>query len=202
MKKIIIFSFIISFILAINFSFSQTVEQLPKTQQDIEKERLLRERIEKETPKPEIEEEKPAPLPAPKAEKQKVLIKTITVVGATLLTEKEIKKITSSYENQELTLSQMQKIADLITDAYRKKGFITCRAYLPPQKIEANVLEIRVLEGITADIEVRGNKYFKSELYRQKINLKKGEPFNYEKIRKGLSKINQLPDRSAKAIIT
>ncbi|MCX7661199.1 MAG: hypothetical protein N2Z79_00770, partial [Candidatus Omnitrophica bacterium] len=164
----------------ITLSFAQTIEQIPKVEEEIEKEKRLREKIEKEKPRPEIKEEAPVTLPAPRVGEQKVFIKTIEVIGATLLTTKEIKNITSAYENKELTLSQMQKITDLITDAYREKGFITSRAYLPPQKIEEGTLEIRILEGITGNVEVKGNRYFKAGLLRRKIALEKGQPFNYE----------------------
>ena len=88
-----------------------------------------------------------------------------------------------------MTWGEMQKIADLITDAYRQKGYVTSRAYLPPQQIERQILEIRIVEGITGNVEIKGNRYFKKKLYRNKIALKNGEPFDYEALRKG----NQAP---------
>ena len=124
------------------------------------------------------------------------------MVGSTLLSAKEIKDIISGYENKELALDEMQKVADAITDAYRQKGYVTSRAYLAPQKIVGGNLEIRVIEGFTGDIQVKGNRYFKTELYRKKIALKRGDPFNYEMLRKGMSSINELPDRNAKAVLS
>jgi hemolysin activation/secretion protein len=59
-----------------------------------------------------------------------------------------------------------------------------------------------VIEGITGDITVKGNRFFKASLLREKIELQKGQPFNYEYLRKGLSRINALPDRNVKAILT
>jgi hemolysin activation/secretion protein len=115
--------------------------------------------------------------------------------------QEEIEGVIKGYENQELAVSTMQQLADRITEVYRKKGFVTSRAYLPPQKIENKLLEIRVIEGITGDITVKGNRYFKSELISRKIALKKGQAFNYENLRRGLSRINQLPDRNAKAVL-
>lgn len=166
-----------------------------------EQEKRLRERIEEEKPKLEIEKKLPEVEPPPTPSEQKVLIRKINVTGATLLTEKEIKDITLPFENKEVTMREIQKVADLITDAYRQKGYITSRAYLPPQKIEGGILEVRVLEGLMGDVEVKGNKYFKTSLLKKKIALKKGEPFNYRKFQAGLTKINQYPDRNAKAVL-
>ena len=181
--------------------FFAQVEKIEKTEQEIAKEKRLRQKLEKEKGKVQIEEKIP-PVLAPIEGEEKILVKKITVTGVTLIPEKEINEIILRFENKQTTLRQMQEAADLITDAYRKKGYLTSRAYLPPQKIQEGMLEIRVVEGITGDIDIKGNRYFKSSLYRDKIVLKKGELFNYENLRKGLSIINQLPDRNAKAVLT
>lgn len=180
--------------------FAQAVEQVQKTEQEIEKEKALREKIEKKKGEAPAEKEA-APVEAPLAGEEKVLLKKITVTGVTLLSEKDINEVISQFENKEAAVKQMQKAADLITDAYRKKGYVTSRAYLPPQKIKDGLLEIRVVEGAAGNFEVKGNHYFKSGLYLKKIRLKKGEPFDYAILRKGLSRINQLPDRSVKAVL-
>jgi hemolysin activation/secretion protein len=188
------------FIISVNTPLFAQVEKIEKIEREIEKEKLLREKIEEEKPKPEIEKPAP-PKVAPPVSEQKILIKKIMVTGVTLLPEKELNDIILQFENKEVTLRDMQKAADLITDAYRRRGYITSRAYMPPQKIEEGRLEIRVIEGITGNIDVKGNRYFKTTLLRDKIVLKKGQPFNYEILRKGLSKINEQPDRNARAVI-
>jgi len=180
--------------------FAQTVGQIEKTQIELDREKALRERLEKKKKKPEVEK-KEVPAAAPLVSKEKVLVKQINVTGVALLKENEVNNIIAGYTNKEITLGDMQKVADLITDAYRQKGYITSRAYLPPQKIETGILEVRVVEGITGDFDIKGNRYFKKALYRNKIALKKAEPFNYEVLRKGLSRINELPDRNIKAVL-
>jgi len=201
MKKVYL---VLSVVIIVGFAckplFAQKVEQIEKAGREIEKEKALREKIEAEK-KPEPEKPVLPPAPAVKLPETKVLIKNINVTGVTLIPAQEIDKITAGYKNKELTIAEMQKIADLITDIYRQKGFITSRAYLPPQKIEQGTLEIQVIEGITGSIEIKGNRYFKTRLYRDKILLKKGDHFDYELLRKGLSKINQLPDRNVKAVL-
>lgn len=182
--------------------FAADVSQIQKSTEDINKEKALREKIETPEQKPKIEEKLPAPIPAPALPEQKVMVKKIDVTGVTLIPQKEIAAIINPYQNKEISLRDIQKAADLITDAYRKKGYVTSRAYLPPQKIAEGLVEIRVVEGITGEISVKGNKYFKSNLYTKEIVLKRGDPFNYELLREGLSRTNELPDRNAKAVIS
>jgi hemolysin activation/secretion protein len=180
--------------------FAQMTGQVEKTGRDLEKEKTLREKIEKKIEPPKIEQP-PVQETVPSTSQEKTLVKQITVTGVTLVKQKDIDAIISAYSNKELYMRDMQKIADLITDLYRKKGYITSRAYLPPQKIESGVLEVRVIEGITGDINIKGNRYFKTALLRDKIALKKGQAFDYEVLKKGMSRINEQPDLNAKAVL-
>jgi len=178
-----------------------TAEQVDRTRQLEDEDRALREKIETKKPKPAIDQEAPDKYLPVSTSKEKTLVKNITVTGVTLLPEKEISRIIRPYKDKELTLGDMQTIANRITDAYRQKGYITSRAYLPPQKIQNALLEIRVLEGLMGEIEVKGNRFFKSSLIKRKVSLKKGKAFNYETLRKDMVKINELPDRSSKAVL-
>lgn len=179
---------------------SQEISGQERTRQLQEQEEALREKIEKEKEKPQIEEQLPQPA-APPVSEQKVLVQEIRVTAATLIPEKEINNIVTPYKSKELTLAEMQKVADLITDVYRQKGYITSRAYIPPQKLEGGILEINILEGKMGNVEIKGNRYFRTALLRNKITLKKSEPFNYNQLRKDLTKINEHPDRTGRAVL-
>lgn len=170
----------------------------------VEKEEDLRERLGKEKEKPPeiiIKEPVEAEKVTPPFFAEKVLIKKISLIGATFLSQEEINGIILPYENKELSLIEMQKVTDLITDAYHKKGYITSGAYITQIKTEQGILEIRVIEGITGEIKIEGNRYFKTSLLKKKITLKKGGPFNNNILEKDLQKINKHPDRKVRAVV-
>ncbi|MDP8216623.1 MAG: ShlB/FhaC/HecB family hemolysin secretion/activation protein [Candidatus Kaelpia imicola] len=179
--------------------YAQTAGQYEKLERDLEVEKELRERIEEKPIIPDIEKEEV--VVAPEKEGDQVFIKEIKVVGVTIFSEDEIQSITSDFENRELSLREIYKIANLITDLYRKNGYITSRAYIPPQSLSEGALEIRVLEGKMGNLEIKNNKYFSIKLIESKISLKKEEYFNFDILRKGLIKINEHPDRSARAVL-
>lgn len=181
-------------------SSNQTLSEQERARQLQEKERALREKIEKKIEKPSIEEESAEQKPLVESE-QKTLIQNIQVTGATLVSEKEIREITKPFENQQLSIKDMQKAADLITGIYRQKGFITSRAYLPPQKIEQGILVIKIIEGRMGGVEVRGNRYSKTKILLSRLTLQKGNPFNYNTLRQGLSRLNRNPDRESRAVL-
>jgi hemolysin activation/secretion protein len=206
-SRIFILALAVLFILSgKNLSFAQTraSQELSGEERRREMERQdmeLRKRIEEKKKAPEAPPQL-APTQPPIESLEKITPKRIDVTGITLLPEADIKAIVDPLENKEITIRDLQKAADMITDLYRQKGYITSRAYLPPQKITAEgVVEIRVLEGTMGNVDIRGNRYFKTKLLRNKITLKKGEPFNYNLLRQDLVKINEQPDRFCKTVL-
>lgn len=180
---------------------SQEMSGINRTRELEERSKKLTAELQKKKKKPDTEEAKlpsEAPLALPS---ERVLIKNIVVTGATILPGEEIRNIVALFENKELPLTEMQKATDLITEAYRTRGYITSRAYIPPQKIENNQFEIKVLEGKMGDLDVKGNCYHKAALFKKKVSLSKGEYFNYFELAKGLRKINSQPDMFASAVL-
>ncbi|MCX5703956.1 MAG: hypothetical protein NT066_05665, partial [Candidatus Omnitrophica bacterium] len=171
---------------------------------NIEKEEALRERLGKEKEKPpEIIMEEPveAEKVTPPLLAEKVLIKNISHIVLTLLSQEEINGVILPYENKELSPIEMQEVANRITDAYHEKGYVTSGASITQIKIEQGILEIRVIEGITGEITIEGNRYFKTSLLKKKITLKEGQPFNTNILEEDLRKINKHPDRKVRAVL-
>jgi hemolysin activation/secretion protein len=167
--------------------------------QEIDK--RLREKVEQPKVAPQVEENLPQET-RKIGPSEKVLIQKINVTDVTLLSQSEIAQVIAPFENKELDMREMQKVADLVTDVYRQKGYITSRAFLPPQKIDTHVLEIRVIEGKMGEIDVRGNRFLKTSLIKRWMKFVKGEVFNYNKLRRALSRLNQKPDRNVSAVLS
>ena len=191
--------FLFPFLYLLNETFAQTAIQYEKSEREIEKEEELRERIEKKEEEIEIKKEEEEI--TPEKEGEKVFIKKIEVTGVTVFPKEKIREIVEPYEGKELSLREIHKVANLITDLYRQKEYLTSRAYIPPQDLADGILEIRVLEGKMGELKIEGNRYFSDELLEGKFRIKKGEYFDYEQLRKSLIKINEHPDRIAKSVL-
>lgn len=181
-------------------AFSQQSEKVFQGERQVEEEKILRERIEETEEAPAIGEETPVPA-SPVSGDEKAFIQDIVVSGVTLVPNAEVNAAVAPFKNRELTLSEMQQAVDAVTNVYRGHGFVTSRAYLPPQKIERSVLEILAIEGKTGDVQVRGNKYFKTEAIVNGLDLQKGEAFNYNDMRSRIARLNRHPDRTVKATL-
>ena len=131
----------------------------------------------------------------------KTLVNRIDILGNTILGENQIKTITARYEGRELSMKDMQTVANLLTDEYRKEGYATSRAYIPPQTIKGGVLTIRVVEGKLGQVTIEGNKYFSTRLLRNRIGLQENGYFDYSALQQSLVYINESPDHKARATL-
>jgi len=176
----------------------QTGGGIMKSEEQIAEDEALQKKIrKKKAPGEEEAVKKEVPL----GDETKTLIKTVEVRDVTLVKKSAIDKIVRPYEGKELTLREMQAVCDLITDEYRKSGYLTSRAYLPPQTIRDGALVIMVIEGKLGNVEVKGNRFFSSKLLKKKLGLKPGEYFDYKTLQRDLVKINEHPDRFVKSML-
>lgn len=143
---------------------------------------IIKQRIEAQIPKPTL----------PSA---KTHIKEIRVDGATILAPKAVERLKALYENRDLTGRELQYVADRITRAYSREGYITSYAFIEPEKLGEGVLQIMVREGRTGKITIEGSKFFSADVYRRKLTLKEGDYFNFKKLNADVYKINKHPDR-------
>ena len=166
--------------------------------QQLEKKEL----IPKEKPEaPVIEQKEEKPRDA--IDGKKILIRQIKLQGAALIDEQTLKIILSKYENKELTLSEINQIAEDITLNYRKQGYILAYAYIAPQEIKDGILEISVIEGRTGEITIRGNKSYSAKFIQKHLERIKQDPsLKEEKLERALLILNEYPSLSVKASLT
>ncbi|MBI5145194.1 MAG: hypothetical protein HZA27_03300 [Candidatus Omnitrophica bacterium] len=119
--------FVLFFVLSffnLSFAQTQTLGQIERSQEILEKERVLRERLERG---------------------EKVFIKKITFSGATLISEDKIKEILLPFKNRWLTQAEIQAILDLIATRYKEEGYAERIASISYQ-INKNRLKIIIEE--------------------------------------------------------
>jgi hemolysin activation/secretion protein len=115
----------------------------------------------------------PTPTPTPPEAPNPITIpvRKIEVTGSTLLTPKDIEPLTKPLEGRSLTLQELAKVADAISQIYLNRGYITSRAILEEQEIINGVVKIRVVEGAIEKIAVEGTQRLKPSYIRSRIQL-------------------------------
>jgi hemolysin activation/secretion protein len=147
------------------------------------------------TPTPQPLEPNPNPLKRPPAsptpgdiEVPPLTLKSLSFVGNTVYSNQELAALTSQFLNKRLTVSDLNKLQNLIAEHYVKHGYINSGAAIltvdnPNLNLEAADLKIRVIEGKLSDTTINGSKRL-SRYIRDR--LKQPGIFNVNRLNKDL----------------
>ena len=118
-----------------------------------------------------------------------------------ILTAEELDAIAQDYVGKSVTLQNLYELVEKINMLYQEKGFLTCRAFLPPQTIHAGEVQIRLVEGKTGNVEISGNKHTRESFIRNTFDLKQGEIANTQKLNRKLQHYNATSDAPARLLM-
>ncbi len=160
--------------------------QMERDRRAIERERIIEQIAEDEAAKKNKVEQGEKPAAEEAGAELSFALQQVIWNPSEILTKDQIQAVTASYIGKQVTLKDLREMADKITNIYRDKGYMTCGAVLPPQRIHDGVVEIRLIEGKTGTVNLTGNRYTKTGYIMNRINLKPGEIANTEKLNRDL----------------
>jgi hemolysin activation/secretion protein len=76
-----------------------------------------------------------------------VLVKSFNFSGNSQFPASTLQPLLSRYTNRELSFADLQQAAAVITEYYRKAGFLFAYTYLPEQTLEHGQVELAIFEG-------------------------------------------------------
>ena len=117
-------------------------------------------------------------------------LKKIVTDASAVLTDAELDAIIKPYEGKQVQLNDIYAIVDKINALYNDKGYVTCRAFLPPQTITDGTVKLLLVEGRTGSTIVNNNKYTKTKYITNRMHLAKGEIANIKRLNKDLLLFN------------
>ena len=160
--------------------------QMERDRRAIERERIMEQIAEDEAAKKNKVEQGEKPAAEEAGAEPSFALQQVIWNPSEILTKDQIQAVTASYIGKQVTLKDLREMADKITNIYRDKGYMTCGAVLPPQRIHDGVVEVRLIEGKTGKVNLTGNRYTKTGYIMNRINLKPGEIANTEKLNRDL----------------
>lgn len=139
----------------------------------------------------------PIPLPeAPDTQEglpggRRVFIRGYRITGNTVLSDEELAKITEPYANRAISFADLQALRDRLTFAYIKRGYISSGAVIPNQRIQDGILEIRIVEGVLADIDIESDGRFRESYLRRRVRRYAEGPVNVYALEEQLQILQQ-----------
>ncbi len=123
-------------------------------------------------------------------------LKKVTFVPASsnVLPQEDLDRVMAPYMNRKVTLDDLYALVEDINKLYAEKGFATCRAILPPQRIHAGEVQIKFLEGKVGNITIQGNEHTRETYIRDRVSLQSGAVANIQDLNKELRRFNGSND--------
>ncbi len=135
----------------------------------------------------------------PAEPEQQVEVSRIETDPSEVLTQEEIRAITSAVEGKRVAIAELFDVVNRLNNLYASKGCVTCRAFLPPQDVKEGVVKIRLVEGRLGSVVIEDNQHTRAEFIRDRIHLQGGELFSLKQLEDDLVRLNGTNELKARA---
>lgn len=86
-----------------------------------------------------------------------VMVKYFSFSGNSQFSNAELQALLTNYKGHPLSFDELQAAALVITDYYRKAGYLIAQAYIPAQAIKNGIVDIVILEGRLDGSHLKGD---------------------------------------------
>ncbi len=139
---------------------------------------------------------------SPEAAKIKFKLVKIVLEGNHVYSENCLLPLYQDKLNQVISIADLMKIVQSITNYYRNQGYILSRAILPPQHVQNGIVRVRVLEGYIDKVIVDGQPDGARALIQCYTNhIARCRPLRIGVLEHYMRLANLIPDVRAKAVL-
>ncbi len=124
---------------------------------------------------------------------QQLTVERFNVTGSTVFNAAEFAEVTKGFVGRPISLAELFQARSAITQLYLDRGYITSGAYIPPQKLQDGVVEIRVVEGELEDIRITGTRRLNPNYVRSRLALGAKKPLNRARLLEALQLLQVNP---------
>ena len=124
-------------------------------------------------------------------------IREIVIKGATKLPDWKRERTISNFTGRCLNVGDIESLLAEITRYYIDDGFVTVRAYLPPQDLSEGHLDILVIEGVVESISIEDGNTRSVSIANTFPDIE-GRLLNLRDLEQGIDQINRLASNNAK----
>lgn len=105
----------------------------------------------------------PMPVPPPPAPavtdpgKPHFVVKQVQIDGITVLDDQQVGSLIDPYIDRDVSLDDMQELANRLTQLYRDQGYVLSQVIIPPQRIDGGAIRMSALEGHITQVTFAGD---------------------------------------------
>lgn len=125
-----------------------------------------------------------------------VTIREVKIIGSSVLPSSFFENDLRQIQGQPLELDELQarlfKLIETINQWYEQQGYLASGAYLPIQDLSDGSVEIQILEGQLAQIDLKNCKRL-CNYAEERINLGRGVPLRNDNLIDALERLRRDP---------
>jgi len=131
-----------------------------------------------------------------------VSVQSFHITGAQAFTTAELLGLIEDAAGKDLTLADIQGLANRITKHYRDHGYLLAKAYIPVQEIRDGLVEITVLEGRLGKVSVDNRSMLSNTFVEVRLaNFRAGDTVDSAHLEQNLLLLNDLAGVEVKSTL-
>jgi hemolysin activation/secretion protein len=121
-------------------------------------------------------------------------VRKIEITGNTELPTELLHQVVASSEGKNLTLADLNALADTISDVYHEHGYPLATAYVPAQTVESEVVRIGVAEARYGAVSLNNQSQVSGRVLNNTLAaLKSGQPVSEFQLERTLLLMQDIP---------
>lgn len=130
-----------------------------------------------------------------KAERSFVL-QSVEFVGAAGVAESELQAAVADRIGESVKFADLEQLAAVVTEVYRKRGYVLARAFLPVQEVTDGRVRISISEGLLGNVGIEmadGAPVSQARVAKTLAILEPGKPLNGKQYERAMLLLTDLP---------
>jgi len=123
-----------------------------------------------------------------------IFVKSFVIEGAIHISEEKLQSLISSYNNKDLTFSEIKNVTSIITKEYRDEGYFVARAYIPVQNMQEGIVTISIIEGNYGEFKLNNSSRVKDTVVQGMLEYaRKDDVISTNTLEQAMLIINDTP---------
>jgi hemolysin activation/secretion protein len=119
------------------------------------------------------------------------ILRGVVLDKSQFLSRQELDAITARYVGTRVDISGVQRMVKEVNDLYAQKGIVTAAAYLPPQKLNKGIVQIKIVEGRLGAMTVTGANMLSKDFVLSHVSQKVGDVVDVPRVTQDVAFFNK-----------
>ena len=113
--------------------------------------------------------------------------------GNHVFTKEQLAAVVAPFTGRSITTEELEQARLTVTAHYVQHGYVNSGALLEDQDLEGGIVVFKIVEGTLGDIEVRGNRWLRSNFIKRRVARWGAPPLQVGRLQEALLLLNQQP---------